>query len=208
MGIFFSVDFACKLARCIAFIAVILIVLKIFMAYWYVFVGLIAVGFVILLIKSPSTPKEPELVSITVVEKRTPSNPEELSKAQKLLSTFNESEKIVNESKNIETVDSRFNIMMSAGKELSNFTLAELTDFQRHFVNDLNPDDIFRAAAKRFIENQVAEISQLKTESAKNRRIEKVSDTIDGLHNMPPEIKTYARKLFRELLIQQKICEN
>ena len=89
---------------------------------------------------------------------------------------------------------------MHIGGELANSTLAELVDFQRYFVNDFNPNELYRAAAKRFIVKQAAEISQLKTKSGKSRRINKIEATINKLQNMPLEVKTYSKNLLWELL--------
>lgn len=204
MIIIFPAKHLPALAKLFLYAVLALIVLTIFMEYWYFFVGLIVVGFVILVITAPDPPPKPEeppvLVSRTVVNKGTTSNPEELSQAQKLLNTFRESEEIVNESNDIAVVDSRYSIMMNVGSEISKSSIAELIDVQRHFVNDLKPNKIFRTAAQRFVTAQVSEISRLKTEAEKQRRIEKIEFIIDGLHNMPQEIKTYSKRLLRELL--------
>lgn len=194
------------LARLFMYLVLALIVLKIFVEYWPFFVAVFVIGFVILVIKAsknlPDHPpnEPPELVSVTVVNKGTTSNPEELAQAQKLLSTFRESEEILNESNDIATVDSRYTIMMNVGNEISKSQIAELIDVQRHFVNDIKPKEIFNKAAQRFVATQASEISQLKTKAEKLRRIEKVDYTIDGLHNMPREIKNYSKKLLRDLL--------
>ena len=205
MIIIFSTKYAAAFAKLFLYGVAALIALKIFMEYWVFFVGLIVVIFVIMVVKATkSMPAEeeplilPELV--TVVNSKTMSDPEELSRAQNLLRVFRESEKIVSESKNIETVDVQFGIMMHIGGELANSTLAELVDFQRYFVNDFNPNELYRAAAKRFIVKQAAEISQLKTKSGKSRRINKIEATINKLQNMPLEVKTYSKNLLWELL--------
>ena len=205
MIIIFSTKYAAAFAKLFLYGVAALIALKIFMEYWVFFVGLIVVILVIMVVKATkSMPAEeeplilPELV--TVVNSKTTSDPEELSRAQNLLRVFRESEKIVSESKNIETVDVQFGIMMHIGGELANSTLAELVDFQRYFVNDFNPNELHRAAAKRFIFKQAAEISQLKTKSGKSRRINKIEATINKLQNMPLEVKTYSKELLWELL--------
>ncbi len=205
MIIIFSTKYAAAFAKLFLYGVAALIALKIFMEYWVFFVGLIVVIFVIMVVKATkSMPAEeeplilPELV--TVVNSKTTSDPEELSRAQNLLRVFRESEKIVGESKNIETVDVQFGIMMHIGGELANSTLAELVDFQRYFVNDFNPNELYRTAAKRFIVKQAAEISQLKTKSGKSRRINKIEATINKLQNMPLEVKTYSKELLWELL--------
>lgn len=198
-------QFLYEVSRLILYGVAALIALKIFMEYWIFCVGIIVVVFVIMVVKATkSMPAEEESmelpVSVTVVNSKTTSDPEELSRAQNLLRVFHESEKIVSESKDIETVDSRFGVMMSVGTELANSSLAEMVDFQRYFVNDFNPNELYRAAAKRFIFKQEVEISQLKTESGKNRRIKKIEATLDKLPNMPLEVKTYSKNLLWELL--------
>lgn len=198
-------QFLYEVSRLCLYCVAALIALKIFMEYWVFCVGIIVVIFVIMVVKATkSMPAEeeplilPELV--TVVNSKTTSDPEELSRAQNLLRVFHESEKIVRESKDIEPVDVQFGIMLHIGGELANSTLAEMVDFQRYFVNDFNPNELYRAAAKRFIFKQAAEISQLKTTSGKSRRINKIEATINKLQNMPLEVKTYSKNLLWELL--------
>lgn len=198
-------QFLYEVSRLILYAVAALIALKIFMEYWVFCVGLIAVILVIMVVTAtksmPDEEKSLELpVSVTVVNSKTTSDPEELARAQNLLRVFHESEKIVNTSKDIETIDSHFGVMISVGSELANSSLAEMVDFQRYFVNEFNPNEIYRAAAKRFIFKQATEISQLKTTAGKSRRINKIEATINKLPNMPLEVKTYSKNLLWELL--------
>lgn len=160
--------------------------------YWYIFLigGVVLVALVLWWLgKQESSAASPVYVVGTVEGNRT----------QELIRVFQESSDLVKSSANIETVGSRYGVMMNAGRELAAMPLPELDEFRREF-QVLDSVEIFNAAAERYVSRQVYEISALKTANGRERRVVKVETLIDSLANTPPASKEYAKKLLRSNL--------
>lgn len=160
--------------------------------YWYLFlIGGVLLAALVLwwLGKQATSEASPVYVANTVEDNR----------VLELLRIYRESAELVATSANIETVDSRYGVMMSTGGELAGMSLPELETFRREFYA-LNPAEIFNAVAEMYITRQVHEISALKTVNGRERRVIKVEGLINSLVNMPPVSKEYAKKLLRRNL--------
>lgn len=116
------------------------------------------------------------------------------AQVKRLLNVYYESLSEVNTSKDIETVDSRFGVMIDVVEQLIAMSLPEL-EILIGRVRNFDAEKIFEKAAERYVEKQAREISRLKTDKGKMRRIEKFNSVIDGLENMPEQCKVQTKEM-------------
>lgn len=191
-------------------LALVYAVVKLFVEYWYIVLGVVAIiGLIVVLGRQA----ESEVVTSEVreIEPQLPpmpySAPQDFSdyktlydvtdyRTRSLLNVYYESLSAVNTSREIETVDDRFGVMMNAGYEIAAMPIQGLDLFRDEF-NRLDGNKLFENAARRYVEKQVREISRLKTVKGKVNRVEKAKSIIDGLTYMPEEIKLQAKEMLQ-----------
>ena len=167
--------------------------------HWYVFVLFFGVVIFFVFIWYFGKPKTNSQSTEQVVRRNFPSaesmpyeTPQTDSipyNVQTLLNVYDESYDIVTTSYNIETVDSRFGIMLDTGEQIAAIQSPELDTFRRQFYS-LNTEKLLRNAAERYAAKQIEEINRLKTSKGKLNRIERISVTVGGLINFPDSLKT------------------
>lgn len=193
-------------------IAVLLIglVIKSLLQYWYIFVGiaLILGGIIFWARSEKKVPQEvnytyeikngePHLQPMPYSEQKNFIDYEVFgitdAQVKRLLNVYHESLAEVNTSKDIETVDSRFGILMEVGEQLAAMPLVKLEILIRSFYS-IDAEKVFNKAAERYLEKQIREILRLKTDKGKMRRVEKITGIIDGLTYMPEQCKARAKE--------------
>ena len=197
-------------------VSLIWLVIKFFLQYWYIFVGiaLILVGIIFWARPEKKVTQEEnytyELKDGEPHLKPMPYSAQQdfvdyeifgITDAQvkRLLNVYHESLADVNTSKDIETVDSRFGVLMEVGEQLAAMSLSELEILIRSF-HSIDVEKIFNKAAERYLEKQIREILRLKTDKGKMRRVEKILGIIDGLTYMPEHCKIQAKDLLLKRL--------
>jgi len=191
-------------------LALVYAVVKLFVEYWYIVLGVVAIiGLIVVLgrkaesevVTSEVREIEPQLPPMPYAESKDFLDYEKLYsvtdyRTRSLLNVYYESLSVVNTSRDIETVDDRFGVMMNAGYELSTMPTQGLDLFRDEF-NRLDGNKLFENAARRYVDKQVREISRLKTVKGKVNRVEKAMIVIDGLTYMPEEIKLRAKEILQ-----------
>lgn len=125
---------------------------------------------------------------------------------ENLLRIYYESAEIVQTSKNIETVTSRFDVITDTIEKImelkENPQVQQNQNFQK-FLRDFqnfDAEEIYKVAVERFIENQIAEILKLKTERGKKNRVEKIFAIVDRLDELTNDSKDRVKSFLLERL--------
>lgn len=192
-------------------LALVYAVVKLFVEYWYIVLGVVAIIGLIVVLGRKAESEVATSEEVREIEPQLPpmpySAPQDFSdyktlydvtdyRTRSLLNVYYESLSVVNTSREIETVDDRFGVMMNAGYEIAAMPIQGLDLFRDEF-NRLDGNKLFENAARRYVEKQVREISRLKTVKGKVNRVEKAMIVIDGLTYMPEEIKLRAKEILQ-----------
>lgn len=192
-------------------LALMWLVVKFFLQYWYIFVGIaLILGGIIFWARSEKNVAQEVNYTYEIKDGEPHLKPMPYSEpkdfidyavfgitdvqVKRLLNIYHESLADVNTSKDIETVDSRFGVLMEVGEQLAAMSLIELEILISSF-RSIDVEKIFDKAADRYLEKQIREISRLKTDKGKMRRVEKILGIIDGLTYMPEQCKIQAKEL-------------
>ncbi|ERT60770.1 DUF4236 domain-containing protein [Megasphaera vaginalis (ex Srinivasan et al. 2021)] len=153
---------------------------------------------------------------ISILQKKAELNLQ-YNEIQRDLDILQESSKILVESTDISTIDSRYGTMIQAVNRLEQplETMSELEDYQSmiDLIESIakiknQKTEFFNESIDRIIDKLNDKLNFLKTVKARKNNINKLVNTITTLENMPDESKQYALTKLSELSRKQDIANS
>lgn len=176
-------------------------------AYWKILLALSAVGLFVYIICRPKENGN-EYKPIEPIQNEVEEAPiTQSTDIARLIEIYFESLSLVDKSENIATVNGRYNDCLKVCSELAEIPSPDFDVYRKKYKRLCSLEykiNLFDAAIDRYLRKQVAEIENLRTASAKDKRIEKILKLLESLEHVPKESKAYARKILSTQISSSK----